>query len=96
MNCQLFNELHKGEIGERFNLKRTYKWILNEMDYEDFKVFAKLQFVNTNPPYPFEYSYRISKEADSSKAREEFIKYLMYKLIQNLDTEGVKLWGSAE
>jgi len=93
MNCALLNELLKGETGERANLKRAYKWVLNEMSYEDFSAFAKLEFVNTNPPYPFNYQYRVEKEHDSPSAREDYLKYLMYKLIQNLDTKGVKLWG---
>lgn len=93
MNCALLNELLKGETGERVNLKRAYKWVLNEMNYEDFRAFAKLEFVNTNPEYPFNYQYRVDEEHDSPTAREDYLKYLMYKLIQNLDTDSVKLWG---
>lgn len=93
MNCQLLSELLRGEAGERVNLKRVWRWVLNEMEYEDFKAFAKLEFISMNPEYPFSYQYRVSKENDSPKAREEYIKYLMYKLIQNLDTDDVKLWG---
>lgn len=93
MNCALLNELLKGETGERVNLKRAYKWVLNEMSYENFSAFAKLEFVSEKPFYSFNYRYCIAKENDSPKAREDYLKYLMYKLIQNLDTKGVKLWG---
>ncbi len=41
MNIQA---LLKGETGERANLKAVYKWILEEMGYEDFSKLAKLTF----------------------------------------------------
>lgn len=87
-------ELLKGEIGERANLKATYKWILTEMDYEDFKRLAKLTFYDHNGGYPFEYKYMVDKKHDSKKGREEYMKYLAYKLLQNLDTEGVELMNT--
>lgn len=87
MNIQ---ELLKGETGERANLKAVYKWILKEMSYEDFSKFAKLKFYDRNGEYPFNYIYMIDKEHDSKKAREEYIKYLAYKLIQNIATDGVE------
>lgn len=91
MNIQ---ELLKGETGERANLKAVYKWILKEMSYEDFSKLAKLTFYDHNGGYPFEYKYMVDKKRDSKKAREEYIKYLAYKLIQNLDTEGVELMNT--
>lgn len=89
MNIQA---LLKGETGERANLKAVYKWILEDMSYEDFSKFAKLNFYEHNGGYPFSYRYMVDKKADSKKAREEYIKYLAYKLIQNLDTDGVELY----
>ena len=80
------------EMGERLDLKLTYKWILNEMSYEDFCKLFVLRFENKRydkVEYCFEYSYR--PEKDSKEARENFLKYLAYKLIQNLATNGVEL-----
>lgn len=91
MNIQ---ELLKGETGERANLKAVYKWILEEMSYEDFSKMAKLTFYDHNGGYPFEYKYMVDKKHDSKKGREEYIKYLAYKLIQNLDTDGVDLMNT--
>ena len=85
-------ELKGNELGERLNLKLTYKWILNEMSYEDFCKLFVLRFENKRydkVEYCFEYSYR--PEKDSKEARENFLKYLAYKLIQNLATNGVEL-----
>lgn len=87
-------ELLKGETGERANLKATYKWILEEMDYEDFRRLARLTFFDYNGGYPFEYKYMVDKKHDSKKGREEYMKYLAYKLLQNLDTEGVQLMST--
>lgn len=87
-------ELHKGEEGERLNLKRTYKWLLNEMSYDDFRAAFVLRCVSTNPSYPFVYKYMVMEENDSPKAREEYLKYLMYKLVQNIETPSVKLMGA--
>ena len=89
MNMQ---ELLKGETGERANLEAVYKWILEEMSYEDFSKLTKLTFYDHNGGYPFGYKYMVDKKRDSKKAREEYIKYLAYKLIQNIDTEGVELY----
>ena len=93
MNCAVLQELLKGEDGERVNLKRAYKWVLNEMNYEDFRAFATLHFADTRSGYNFNYRYMVNEERDTPSAREDYLKYLMYKLIQNLDTDGVKLWG---
>lgn len=89
MNIQA---LLKGETGERANLKAVYKWILEEMSYEDFSKLAKLNFYEHNGGYPFNYKYMVNKKADSKKAREEYIKYLAYKLIQNIATDYVELY----
>lgn len=91
MNMQ---ELLKGETGERANLKATYKWILEEMDYEDFRKLARLNFHNNRAGYPFVYTYMIDKERDNKKTREEYLKYLAYKLIQNIATDGVELFNT--
>lgn len=80
------------EMGERLDLKLTYKWILNEMSYEDFCKLFVLRFEKKRydkVEYCFEYSYITEK--DSKEARENFLKYLAYKLIQNLATNGVEL-----
>lgn len=89
MNIQA---LLKGETGERANLKATYKWILEEMGYEDFCKLAKLNFHDNKAGYPFSYQYMIDKERDNKKAREEYLKYLAYKLVQNIATDGVELY----
>ena len=90
MNIQT---LLKGETGERANLKVVYKWILREMSYEDFYKFARLNFYDYNGTYyHFDYRYMADKKHDSKKAREEYIKYLAYKLIQNIATDGVELY----
>lgn len=83
------SELMKGETGERANLKKGLKWVLNEMEYEDFKKVFVLNFHTIN--YPFQYNYHITKEDDTPKAREEYLKYLMYKLVQNIMDDGVSL-----
>ena len=80
------------EMGERLDLKLTYKWILNEMSYEDFCKLFVLRFEKKRydkVEYCFEYSY--ITENDSKEARENFLKYLAYKLIQILATNGVEL-----
>ena len=89
MNIQA---LLKGETGERANLKAVYKWILEEMSYEDFSKFAKLNFYDSKPGHPFSSQYMVDEKHDSKKAREEYIKYLAYKLIQNIATDGVELY----
>lgn len=85
-------ELKGNELDERLDLKQTYKWILNEMSYYEFCKLFVLRFENKRydkVEYCFEYSYR--PEKDSAEARENFLKYLAYKLIQNLATNGVEL-----
>lgn len=91
MNIQ---ELLKGETGERASLKAVYKWVLGEMSYEDFSKLAKLTFYDHNGGYPFDYKYMVDKKRDSKKAREEYLKYLAYKLIQNIATDGVELMNT--
>lgn len=84
-------KLTKGETGERINLRAGFEWILEEMSYEDFCKFAKLRCFSRSGGYLFDYNYRIDKKDDDKNTREEYIKYLMYKLIQNLDTPDVDL-----
>lgn len=79
------------EQGERLDLKESYKWVLNDMTYEDFRAFAVLRF--SLPEYDFQYKYMVDEKHDSPKAREDYLKYLMYKLIQNLNTHRVRLKG---
>lgn len=83
-----FNELRKGESGERLNLKKSYEWIINEMDYKDFRRLAVLRFRGS---YSFRYKYMVDEEHDTPEAREDYLKYLMYKLVQNLETPSVEL-----
>lgn len=83
-----FYELRKGEEGERLNLKKTYEWIINEMDYKDFRRLAVLRFMGS---YPFRYKYMVDEEHDTPETREDYLKYLMYKLVQNLETPSVEL-----
>lgn len=83
-----FNELRKGESGERLNLKKSYEWVINEMDYKDFRRLAVLRFRGS---CSFRYKYMVDEEHDSPAAREDYLKYLMYKLIQNLETPSVEL-----
>lgn len=92
MNYEKLIKLKGKETGERLDLKQTYKWALNEMSYEDFCKLFVLRFENKRDDeveYTFEYSYRAEK--DSKKAREDYLKRLAYKLIQNLATDGVEL-----
>ncbi len=86
-------KLHEGEEGERFNLKRSYEWILNEMSYKDFRAFATLRFVDTGDGYNFSYKYMVTEEHDTPSAREDYLKYMMYKLVQNIETPAVELQG---
>lgn len=83
---------HK-EKDEHFDLKRMHKWILSSMPYDDFCKFARLNFKcnRTNDPYPFSYSYVVEPKDDTPKAREDYLKYLAYKLYQNLSTKGIEL-----
>ena len=64
------------------------------MPYEDFVKIVKIIFVNKIPNttiYEFTYEYRVQPEKDTPKAREDFLKYLAYKVYQNLLTEGIEL-----
>ena len=92
MDYEKLMKLKGKEEGERLDLKQTYKWVLNEMSYEDFRKLFVLRFKNEQDGevgYYFEYSYRAEK--DNKKAREDYLKYLAYKLIQNLATNGIEL-----
>lgn len=89
-------ELKDGEEGERVNLKAAYKWLINDMSYQDFRAFATLRFTSKNSTYPFSYRYAVSKKNDSPRRREEYLKYLMYKLIQNIETPGVEILEDIE
>lgn len=94
INFEEFTHLKHNEEGEAFDLKRFYKWLLNSMPYEDFVNFAKITFVNKIPNttfYDFTYHYEISPKVDTPRTREKFLKYLAYKLYQNLSTEGIEL-----
>lgn len=85
------NFLKKNETGERLDIERTFDWILKDMSYEDFCAFAKLRCVDTEVGYQFAYQYRCNEEHDTPEAREDYLKYLCYKLVQNIATPGVKL-----
>lgn len=94
MDYEKLMKLKGKETGERLDLKQTYEWILNEMSYEDFRKLAELRFKDCQPchtEYEFSYRYMTDEKHDSKKTREEYLKYLAYKLIQNLATEGVEL-----
>lgn len=82
-------ELRKNESGERLNLKAAYKWILTEMPYEDFCHLARLTFFAKTLGYSFSYEYMVPKDQDTKRAREDYIKYLLYKLYQNWVDEEV-------
>lgn len=82
------------ETGEAFNIKASFKWILHTMPYDDFVKFAKLTFIDKMPghtEYKFTYSYLVTPEWDTPAARENYIKYLFFKLYQNLTTDGIEL-----
>lgn len=86
-------ELKKGEEGERLNLEKAYEWVIHKMDYDDFRAFTTLKFFETRAGYPFSYEYMVKKEKDTPRAREDYLKYFMYKLVQNIGTPYVKLGG---
>lgn len=88
MDYQKISELKQGEVGERVNLKAGWEWILTEMPYEEFSALAKLDFGGFAPAH---YRYCISKEHDTKETREDYVKYALYKLIQNLGTSGMHL-----
>lgn len=79
------NELEKlkgKETGERLDLKAGFKWICNNLSYKEFVNTFKL--VGFDPRGNlFTYIYMQSPDTDTPKNREEYIKYLMYKLFQN-------------
>lgn len=92
-NYDEMNHLKNNEEGEKFDLKRFHKWVINSMPYDDFCKFAKLRFMNNRveSSYLFEYNYLVEPKNDTPKAREEYLKYLAYKMYQNLATEGIIL-----
>ena len=78
-------KLKRGEEGERLNIQESYDWIINEMEYDDFCAFAKLRFRTIGEDgYTFSYEYRYPRERDNAKSREDYLKYFMYKLVQNI------------
>lgn len=83
------------ETGEALDLKKTLKWITIAMPYDDFKKLAKLSFINKRVDgdviYEFEYSYHTPPERDTPRKRENYLKFLAFKLYQNLTTEGIEL-----
>lgn len=85
--------LKHNEEGEHFDLKRFHKWVINTMPYGDFCKFATLRFMNNRvvSSYLFEYDYLVEPKDDTPKAREDYLKYLAYKMYQNLSTEGIEL-----
>lgn len=85
------NELEKlkgKETGERLDLKAGFKWICNDLPYKDFVRVFKLTGYNFRGD-PFTYVYMHLPDTDTPKNREEYIKYLMYKLYQNSNTPNV-------
>ncbi len=92
-NSEEYFHLKGKETGEALDLKKTFKWILTTMPYDDFKKLAKLSFTNkrVDAPYDFRYIYDKSPEKDTPRAREDYLKYLAFKLYQNLTCDGVEL-----
>lgn len=84
------DELLRHDKCERAYLDEVYKWILKELDYESFTKLAQLRCVDENGQ-PFTYFYRVRAERDTPKAREDYLEYLAYKLLQNVSTPGVRL-----
>ena len=80
------------ETGERLNLKAGFKWICNNLEYKDFVKIFKLTGYDFKGD-PFTYVYAQSPETDTPKNREDYIKYLMYKLYQNSNTPNVRFWS---
>lgn len=83
------DELLRHDKYESANLGAVYKWILNELDYESFTKLAQLRCAENGRP--FTYFYRTRAEKDTPKAREDYLEYLAYKLLQNVSTPGVRL-----
>lgn len=93
MNYEKLMKLKGNEEGERLDIKQAYKWVLEDMDYEDFRKLTTLCFSNkrAGETYDFSYRYMCEKKHDSKKTREDYLKYYFYKLIQNIYTEGIDL-----
>lgn len=75
------------ETGERLDLKAGFKWILKELPYKDFAALFKIS--GTHNGNIFTYRYCVDEKSDTPKTREDYIKYLMYKLYQNSKTPNV-------
>ena len=93
MDYEKFAKLRGKEDGERVDIKQAYKWVLEDMDYDDFRKLTTLCFSNRRAGgvYNFRYLYMREKKHDSKKARQDYLKYYFYKLIQNIYTEGIDL-----
>ena len=88
MDYQEISKLKEGEVGERVNLKAGWEWVLTKMPYEEFEALTTLDFGGAAPAH---YRYCINEKDDTRKTREDYIKYALYKLIQNLNTSGMHL-----
>lgn len=94
MDYEKLAKLKGKEEGERLDIKQAYKWVLNDMEYKDFRALTELRFKDCSPnhtEYEFSYKYMTDEEHDSPKARQDYLKYFFYKLIQNIYTEGIDL-----
>lgn len=93
MDYEKLMKLRGKEEGERLDIKQVYKWVLEDMDYEDFRKLTTLNFTNkrAGETYDFSYRYMCDKKHDSKKARQDYLKYYFYKLVQNINTEGIDL-----
>ena len=91
LNDEEFFHLKGKETGEAFDLKRFSKWVLNSMPYDEFRKLMKLSFINNMVDVPYDFTYEYLPKYDTPKARENYLKYLAYKLYQNLCTEGIEL-----
>ena len=93
MDYKKFMKLKGKEDGERLDIKQAYKWVLEDMDYDDFRKLTTINFSNkgTYETYNFKYQYMCDKKHDSKKTRQDYLKYYFYKLIQNIYTEGIEL-----
>ena len=84
-------KLKGDELGERLDINLSINWILEKMKYEDFVNFTRLNFWCKSVGYSFNYEYKIPKEEDNKKFREDYLKYMFYKLIQNLTDPNVEM-----
>lgn len=75
------------ETGERLDLKLAYKWLINELPYNDFANIFKISGMHNGNM--FSYRFCIDEKSDTPKTREDYLKYLMYKIYQNSNTDGV-------